>query len=126
MKKEVFALAILILLPALSLVVLSGLTELTDGITQDLYEARDMALSDQWSEAESTARDAIDAWTGASDFTHLILHHRDIEDVTITFYSLMGSIYRQDEAGVKSTVELLSEQLYDICELERIRLGSVF
>ena len=126
MKRELFAAALLASILTLSMVNSAKLAKMTDDISQLTAKAVEYAGQEQWQSAELCSRRAMAVWEQNKDYTHVVLRHDSIDSACEKFYELLEHIYDEDPGGTYTAASLLNEQLTMICQMERIRLGSIF
>ena len=126
MKRELFAAALLSAILALSMINSSKLAHMTEDISQLTTQAVEYAGQEQWQRAELCSRRAMAIWEQNKDYTHVVLRHDSIDSTSEKFYELLEHIYDKDQGGTYTAASLLNEQLNMICQMERIRLGSIF
>ena len=120
MKKELFALLLLVLLLAVSAVNYYILR----GIVGDIYSELDGVTNADPELAENAALRAKAVWDANSPYLHIVLHHDRIESTTDDFYALLSAIRAGDGTAVEAS-ERVKERLKSISDLEKISLGSV-
>ncbi len=126
MKKEIFALALLILIFAVSMINAWYLGSLADEITVLVEDSAYLASAGQWDQALNQAKAAADLWRSHDPYTHIVLRHSDIEAMTDDFYELLEHISSKDPGAAESSASLVAEHIESISEMERLRPGSIF
>lgn len=126
MKKELFAALLLVLILVLSLMNSSKLTKLTDEISGIIESCDKLAYAGEWEEAAASAETAIKTWESNDSYTHVVLHHTDIDSMTNDLYELLEHVYTKDAGAVSGISELVRTHLNSISSMEKIRLGSIF
>ena len=126
MKKEVFAGLCLIFMFTGALVNIHFLTRLTDKIIAMVNEAEQLVGEGNWDEAAQAAEKAIEKWGESDKYTHLVLHHVEIDSVTDILYGLLKEIYSRNPEAVSGAVKLAETHLNGISHMEHIKLGSIF
>ncbi len=125
MKKELFAAALLAALLSLSLWNTGEIKSLCSELDRFVRASGDAAEAENWEESEKLAASAMSLWKSRELYTHSVLRHTDIETLSDDFYELQEHILTHDAAAVKSAVNLVSEHLEGIADMESLKLGSI-
>jgi hypothetical protein len=126
MKKEIFAVSLLLILFAGSLINIYFLNRLTGDLTDLVIRADESASKEDWGTAQETAEAAAEKWNRYDSYTHIFLKHSEIDSATDAFYELLENIYAQDAGGARGAAQKLTAHLTSLATMERIRLGSIF
>lgn len=126
MKKELFAVALLLTILGLSLWNTYEIRKLCGQLETCVTQAGGAAQSGDWQTSEDRMARALDLWLSRETYAQTVLRHTDIETLTDDFYELLEHIYTQDPGAVKSAVSLVTEHLQGIAKMESIQLGSIF
>ena len=126
MKKELFTVALLISILALSLLNSSKLAKLTDELSAMIEDCGELAYAGKWEECGQHVDNAIRTWAENDTYTHIVLRHNDIDSVTDDIYALREHIYAQDAGETYGSLKLVLEHLESLSSMEKIRLGSIF
>ena len=126
MKKEVFAVVLLVLIFLLSLYNAKVLADLTEDLSQMASDASKMASDGDWEGAVKKAETAIQKWHNADWHTHVTLRHFEIDAATDAFYSFLEKLHTRDSDGKDSALLKLNAHLDGIRRMERISPGSIF
>ncbi|MDD6189174.1 MAG: DUF4363 family protein [Clostridiales bacterium] len=126
MKKELFAVTILILLSGLSAWNLNHVKSLTGEISETLKLSYAMAEADDWEGAAELANSAEQKWSDSGGYTQIFIRHSEIDLTTDAFGDYFSEIYKSDIGGAKGALKKLLGHLENIYEMERITLKSVF
>ena len=125
MKKEVFALLLLVGILTGSVLNLRYLKRFTHELNQCVLSVVSAAEEGDWTTAESRASDAMELWTEADKYTHVFIRHNEIDAVTEEFCSLLGAT-RSRDCGALYTAQLtLAARLDSLYEMERFKPGSI-
>lgn len=125
MKKEWFA-VILLLLVALSAVLnLRYLKSCTQRLDAQVAEAVSQADSGHWAAAEDLARSAMRNWSEMDRYTHIFIRHGIIDEVSNDFCSLLGTLRSKDAGSLFAAQLTLRSHLAELYEMERIKPGSI-
>ncbi len=125
MKKEWFALLLLLSIILGSAMNLRFLRDFTEELGQDVADAADAGGREDWASAETLASAAMERWTGADKYTHVFIRHGEIDAVTDGFCSLLGAIRSHDRGSLYSAQIALRSRLYGLYEMERLKPGSI-
>ncbi len=126
MKKEIFAALLLALLLSLSVVNTHVIDSLCNQLSQGVASAGQAAQRGDWEGSVQALRETMSWWEERETYARIVLRHTDIETLTDDFYELAEHIYTRDAGAVKSAVELVTEHLRGIAQMEAINLGSIF
>ena len=126
MKKEIFALALLLALFALSLWNSHNLDILTGEISELVRQSGSLAEKGDWESAADKAHEAVAMWDEHSSYTHIVLRHSDIDSISDDFYELKSSIFQQEPGVSAGNAEMVIAHLNSISSIEKLRLGSIF
>ena len=125
MKKEWFALLLLIAIIFGAALNLRFLRSFTEELEQDVADAADAGEREDWETAETIASASMEYWTGADKYTHVFIRHGEIDAVTDGFCSLLGAIRSQDHGSLYSAQIALRSRLLGLYEMERLKPGSI-
>ena len=126
MKKEVFAIVLLISIFVGSLVNLYCLKNLTNELIELVESGAEYASDGNWKEAAQYVEKATDKWAGSDSYTHIVLRHSEINSTTDAFYELLKGIYSENYGDSTGAARMLIDHLTSIAKMEEIRLGSIF
>lgn len=125
MKKEWFAVALLVLVALGSFLNLRFLKTFTQELDEQVRYAVSEADSSRWANAENVAVEAMEAWTGMDKYTHIFIRHGSIDEVTDSFCALLGAIRSKDPASLFAAQLALRDRLMELYEMERVTPGSI-
>lgn len=126
MKKEVFALALLGVLVAVSLLNIGGIVRLTDELTESVELAAAAARDENWEGAEKQAEKAIASWKTKDSYTHIVLRHSEIDTLSDALYDFLNDIMDKNLGAAEASSQKVIYHLESISQMERLRLGSIF
>ncbi len=126
MKKEILAVALLILVFAAAILNILYLEHRTQELLSWVDTSTDLAAQGQWQEATEAAKTALDTWEGMAHYTHIFIRHSEIDSTTYAFYQLLTDLYAQDYPAVKGNAQALSAHVENIAAMEHVTLGNVF
>lgn len=125
MKKEGFALLLLVAVLVGSALNLRYLKGLSGTLSQQVESVSSAAEQGDWETAENLALASMDLWTGTDKYTHIFIRHGEIDAITDDYCTLLGAIRNQD-IGVLSTARLmLLNRFASLYEMERFKAGSI-
>ncbi len=125
MKKEWFALLLLLGIILGSVLNLRFLRNFTQELGQEVAEAAEAGEQERWDAAEELAAVAMERWTEADKYTHVFIRHGEIDAVTDGFCSLLGAIRSQDHGSLYANQIALRSRLLGLYEMERLKPGSI-
>lgn len=126
MKKELFAAGLLALLLLLSILNTAAIKGLCSDIDSVIRRAGAAAEAGDWESARERMDSAVSLWRSHETYAKIVMRHTDIETLTDDFFELMEHINTEDPGAVRSAVELVTEHLGGIAEMESLSLGSIF
>ena len=125
MKKEWFALLLLLAVILGSVLNLRFLRGFTDDLERRVSAAWTAAEAEDWATAEEMAAETMDLWTDSDKYTHVFIRHGEIDAVTDAFCSFMGAIRSRDGSSIYAAQLALISHLSGIYEMERLTPGSI-
>ena len=126
MKKELVALALLLLILAGNVWNQHRLETLTSGLETLTEEAYASARKGYWQQAAEAALEAEKRWTDASPYTHIFIRHTDIDALTAAFCDYRGALAGQEEGDILAAYLRLTAGLRRLLAMEKLSAGSVF
>ena len=126
MKKEVFAIALLGALIAVSVLNIGGIVRLTDELTETVELASAAAENENWDSAEIQAEKAIASWKAKDSYTHIVLRHSEIDTLSDALYDFLNDIMDKNVGAAEASSQKVIYHLESISQMERLRLGSIF
>ena len=126
MKKELFALALLLLILVGNVWNQHRLETLTSSLDTLVEEAYASARNGLWQQAAHAAQEAEAQWTDADLYTHIFIRHTDIDALTAAFCDCRGAIAGRDEGDILGSFLRLSAGLHSLLDMETLSAGSVF
>ena len=125
MKKEWFALLLLLGIILGSVLNLRFLRSFTGELEQQVADAAAAGEQEEWDAAEEMAASAMEYWMQKDKYTHVFIRHGEVDAVTDGFCSLLGAIRSHDQGSLYSTQIALRSRLYGLYEMERLKPGSI-
>ena len=126
MKKEIFAVSVLLLLVAISTWNLHYSKKITTQLIQTVEESLEMAQEGLWQEATRIEETAVEKWEKSDSYIHIFMSHTEVDLASDAFGDYLGELYRNDIGGARGARQRLVDHISTIYELERISLKSVF
>lgn len=126
MKKELFAIGLLLIILVASVINVNYIKNLTNELTGYVDTSIQSAKEGKWKDAQDAANTATECWNEAKTFTHIVLKHDKIDAATEIFYDLLLEINSKNTVGTAVVGEKLKETLSNIYTMEKLRIGSIF
>lgn len=126
MKKELFAVGLLALILALSVLNTRHINKICGDLEGLVERSADAAGAGVWEESQSLLDEAVSLWRRHENYTGIVLRHTDIETLTDDFYELAEHIYTRDSAATRAASLLVREHLRSIRKMESLNWGSIF
>ncbi|MDR2357997.1 MAG: DUF4363 family protein [Oscillospiraceae bacterium] len=126
MKKELFAAILLAALFFGALVNIRVLDSLGESITAIVDDAERAARSHDLDGAAQAAEDATRLWESRSGYTHLVLRHSVIEDVSDKLGDLAKAAYAGNPGETVGAAKAARSRIESMASIERVRAGSIF
>lgn len=124
MKKELIAAAILILIAIGGIINISIVRKTTETITGEIDTAEKLLLGGDESGAEKAVLDSLDKWLKRDKYSHIMLRHDDVDNVTEAYYELLAGLRSDMEAP--ALFASLNERIERLAETEYPKLSSIF
>ena len=125
MKKEWFAIALLICVVLGSVLNLRSLQAFTQTLDAQIEKAVIEADAENWTAAELLTEEAMREWEKKDKYTHVFIRHGEIDAVTDAFCALLGTIRSRDHATLFAAQLSLRNRIAELYEMERITPGSI-
>lgn len=126
MKKELFAVGLLVLILALSLLNTVAISRLSSDLTDLVERSAEAAEKDDWEESRRLLDEAMSLWKAHKGYTGIVLRHTDLDTLTDDFYELTEHIYTRDSAAARAAASLVREHLDSIRNMESLNMSSIF
>ena len=126
MKKEIFAITVLLLLASVSVWNTCHAKKLTSDLSEMLNASRELAENAQWQDAAVLAETAFNKWKSAGIYTQVFIGHNSVELTTDAFGDYLSELYRCDMGGTRGIHQKLIAYINAIYEMEKISLKSIF
>ena len=122
--RELFALILLLSLILASFVNVYYLGKIRDRIDAFLTEAVNAAGSGDRSSAVLYAENALSYWNSFDSYTHIVLKHDKLDDITSLFFDTIAAVKSGDNGEIM--VRQLQTAFRSLYDMERLRFGSIF
>lgn len=126
MKKELFALTIILALVAGAVVNVVHIRSLSADITAHIQQAQSCCRQSDFDEAEDALQKGLDRWLGADGYTHIFIRHSEIDSTSDAFYDALSAIGEKDADNALTACEKLLYHIDSIVSMEHVTLKSVF
>lgn len=126
MRREIFAGVLLLLILAGSIMNSKYAGGQIDDLLETLDESKQLAEIGSYAEAEELVASALEHWESLSVYTHIMIRHSSVDDVTNCLYDLMSFLGSADGGALRGAYSKAESCLKGIMEIERVTLQSVF
>lgn len=126
MIREGIALILLGAVFALLLWNISFYTETTDELIAFVDEAEALVEKEDFSGAQARLLTIARRWAELDGYTHILIRHTEISEMTDTIYAALGDVVSQDALRAEVSIARLREELASTASMERLSLGSIF
>lgn len=125
MKKELFALLLLLGLGIGACFNLRHLRQFTDSLSTQLDSIHTAAQQENWDSAAAESEALLDRWTAANGYTHIFIRHSEIDSMTDAICALISAAYGSDAGELEGNYRNVSEKLHGLYGMERLTPGSI-
>ena len=125
MKKEIFALSLLLLLFAASLFNIRYFDRLCLDIAGEVEASEEALEAGNTKAAEEHLENALHTWLDADSYTHIFIRHPEIDSTADAFYELAETLNEGDAESCRAAYEKLLYHLSSIRTMEHLRFGSI-
>lgn len=126
MKKEIFALLLLLLIVAGCLLNLRHLKQFSENLLAEADAAWEAACIGDWERARSGAEALLEQWKNADGYTHIFIRHSEIGMTTEGICSFLGHLRAESPGDAYGAWQALRAQLESLYGMERLSFGSIF
>ncbi|MDR1589533.1 MAG: DUF4363 family protein [Oscillospiraceae bacterium] len=126
MIKEFLAAALLAALFIGAVANIRALDSLRVSIVLMIDEAEHAAGADDPDAAARAAEDAARLWENSDAYTHIVLRHSVIEDVSDKLGELAKAAYAGNSGEVIGAAKNARSRMESVVEIERVKMGSIF
>lgn len=121
MRRLWLSVGILIVLFCLTLYNTHYLDSYTKEMTALLKQAEICAADGDWDAAADKTEAALDRWRGHETYLHMVLQHRDTDEVLLSFQEVQQLICHQEDGGEYSAANArLITQIGLLYEMEQL------
>lgn len=125
MKKEIFALSLLLLLFAASLFNIWYFDRLCLDIAGEVNASSEALQKDDRAAAREHLDRALHTWLEAENYTHIFIRHPEIDSTADAFYELGQELESADGESCRAAYDKLLYHLESIRTMEHLRFGSI-
>lgn len=126
MKKELIAAVLLAVIFAGVMLNIRASERIVSSLMSEVDAAYAQLQSGDNESAVKTIDRAIEHWLMLDGYTHIFIHHSEINSTTEAFFQFKSDIGSGDADAAEGSYGLLSETLRSIMTMEQISLGSIF
>jgi len=124
MKREFFAVGLLLALLALSLYNIRYIENKSQTLNSYIEKAEKHYLSGDRQGAAEDIEASLDIWLGWDSYSHVMLRHSEVDVITETYYELLKELEGKDTV-TEASFGKLKEELSSITTKERITARSI-
>ena len=125
MKKEIFALSLLLLLFAASLFNIWYFDRLCLDIAGEVNASSEALQRGGRAAAREHLDRALQTWLEAENYTHIFIRHPEIDSTADAFYELGQELESADGESCRAAYDKLLYHLESIRTMEHLRFGSI-
>lgn len=125
MKRLWIAVAILLAMLGATLGNSWYLNSLISDLSQQLTSAHELATQDSWDAARRITKQVTDHWQEHDFYFHVMLLHRDIDDIHLTFCEVHEYLQLEETDQYTAANAKLIAQLGLLAEMEQLNLKNV-
>jgi len=101
------------------------LNNLIFGFSQNLTSAHQLASRDDWASARQITGQVTDHWQEHDFYLHVMLPHRDIDDIHLTFQEVEEYLELEEADQYNAANAKLIAQLGLLAEMEQLNLKNI-
>lgn len=124
MKREFFAVALLLGLLALSIYNIRYIDNKSQTLENYIEEAETHYLNGDRKSAAEDIETSLDIWLGWDSYSHVMLRHSEVDVITEAYYELLKELEGEDKV-TQSSFGKLKEDIDSIITKERINVRSI-
>jgi hypothetical protein len=124
LKKELVAAAILVLIAVCGIINIFVAKKTSDTLICEIEQAEKLLFSGDKTGAEKAVSASLEEWLKQDKYSHIMLRHDDVDNVTEAYYELLTGI--QSGAEARALFSSLNERIMRLAEIEYPRLSSIF
>lgn len=126
MKKELFAVVILVLMILASIYNYRHLERITNDVLALVDRSLEQAETGNWDEARRLGEEAAQLWSSYDAYTHIFLRHAEIVDAVGALYDYLLQVYDENLNTAKAALDAARARFEHLVEIEKLRPGSIF
>lgn len=126
MKKEIFACVLLAAILGLTIFNYSHISQISSELTGTTDEIIGAAEENNWGQALALTEKVMAKWADNAGFIHVTMKHDEINEITNEFFELKLAVRAGKAADTVTLCEKIQSRLQSVCDLEKIRVGSIF
>lgn len=126
MKKEVFALVLLLALLAGGLYNTHYLRSFTSGLADTLHVSESSCAAGEYERALELAERAHESWHSRAAYAGIFIRHTEIDAVTYGFHDLISALKSSEPEGAAMLYSGLIGHIESLYEMERLSPASIF
>lgn len=126
MKRSWFGFLLLMVLLALSLTITWIMTDIHEPVSQNLRQAADLALAEDWDGANAYAKSARSRWEGWAHFRLCFADHTPVEDIDAEFAALDAYRAKKEAADFAAACMALEKKVDAIGNAHRLSAWNLF
>ncbi len=101
------------------------LNNLISGFEQKLTAAHELSARNNWDTARKITQQVLDHWQEHDFYFHVMLPHRDIDDIHLTFCEIQEYLKLEETDQYNAANAKLIAQLDLLAEMERLNLKNI-
>lgn len=125
MKRLWIAAAILLAMLSATLCNSRYIDRTVSGFVEQLTAAHKQAAADNWDRAAQLTRQVTDHWQRHDFYFHVMLPHRDIDDIHMTFREVEEYLKLEEADQYNAANAKLITQLELLAEMEQLNLKNI-
>lgn len=127
MKKELFALLLLLSLIVGAAFHVRHINRLTAALTERIDLSESAAEYGDFAAAEYYISSAIELWESADRYTHIFISHSETDAAADCFFDAAATLTEdEDEVARAAAFDALRYHIDSIADMERVSIGSIF
>lgn len=124
MIKEIIASVLLALIVAAGIINMNFAIKTTDKLIEHVNTAEKQHQDGDEKAAEATLVKSLEEWVSHDQYTHIMLRHDDVDNVTEAYYELIAGL--QSDSCSPALFSSLVERLTRLSEIEKPNMSSIF
>lgn len=126
MRRFWISLSVLIALFCATLYNTHYLNNLTEELAGLLREAEACVVEGDWDAASDKTEAALDRWTSRENYLHMVLHHKDTDEILLAFQEVRQLIDHREDGGEYSAANAqLITRIRLLHEMEQLNLKNL-